>query len=930
MDAKAADLIAQFSAPAGSIGSIPFGILHGSKGKFSVLSRKLGEFLDAYCLFSEKDEAAEEICEKVNELGLPIGEVITLKTTPIMITMLFRFHLSGDSKEEPSLYGEDFTLTIAHIIQGLIVDKLEISARLAELICCVLESKPWHKGEDTFVRIRFQFPYAQVDSGYQQRVFKKELIKLLRKEKVISKLETQPIGDWDVILEDMKPIVAMYRSKDDLDQCPMTFTHLYGHINEDQVEAGQAPDMNLKDVFKPRDHSHVYCGTTSDAFLAKEVDLKYWLPLFLSINFWCGVVNPKETEQDTKSEHGSGVLEFDEKINDRDPKQMIRRLLPLLKPFRYDMEPYWLDIGRVLYNITKGGTDGLEIWIQASSKATVEGRGKEECTARYFTLRDSFLTIKTVAWYAREDSPVGYADWHNAWCQHSLMEAMTMTHNDVAEAVYRVFWLDYVCSNSGKQGWYRFHGAQLRPIDDAVYLRIDITDKLIPIYKNLKIRSIQESMKAECRAAEKKNLNTQDEEIGKLIKKLGNQGYMTSLIRACFPKFYVEDIVKKRNANANTTGWANCVIECCSNYAYPRPGKPEDYITMSTDTSYPIGPEWDNGAGWKHPLVIELMKWLGQLFIDSELLAFVLKDMASMLYGSNAEKLFRVWTGDTNTGKSTFIKFMQAIFGIYCCDFPVEMVCGKTMKAETGLNPALAQAAGTHIAVVSEPGKEDRLQNGKVKRWTGRDRFFARFCCENGGSINASFKLIFMCNGIPDMPDSDEAGMLRFLILPFLSQWVDKPPEDEKEQYAKRQFKKDPFFDRRIPDLARAGAWVMVQYYPKYKTEGLVPPKIVRDYTEKHWEDNDLYLDFIKEHITHVFRDADRKEINVDVSMCSSEMYPAFKTWYKTQYPDYKIPDHKRFHNEMIAKHRLGSQKAKRWFGIQVKASGLAVPKLDH
>ena len=116
------------------------------------------------------------------------------------------------------------------------------------------------------------------------------------------------------------------------------------------------------------------------------------------------------------------------------------------------------------------------------------------------------------------------------------------------------------------------------------------------------------------------------------------------------------------------------------------------------------------------------------------------------------------------------------------------MLTGRVLRSSSGPNPELAQAKGARIAVLSEPDEEEKMSGGVIKRYTGGDRFFARMCNQNGNSIEALFKTILMCNDIPVVLAGGQAMVNRLSALPFLSKWVENPPESEEEQRQRKLF----------------------------------------------------------------------------------------------------------------------------------------------
>jgi phage/plasmid-associated DNA primase len=910
MDAQLLELLHSCTLGGNIIGA-SYQALYGAKSRYNVTGSKLADFLSGYCHLAYDDEKQEDSEDYKSGSGLCVGEIVEGRDTlPVMGHFNLRFHLRGSNVEEANLFGEDLLMAIASCYQEAIRQLLDLSSKMSELICCVQEGHQTCSGETTSIQVNFHFPYCQVNIGFQRQVLRPLVEQLLRQRKIVDRFETQPIGDWKEIIQELGSAVPLYRSISEANSSPMTLSHVYQYIEESNIDNGIGPELKLEDVFTPGNHSYIFHNKCSGNFLEQSNDVRYWLPLFLSIYYWPGQTQPKES---VHRNSGTPSREYEEHYDAEAPIEIARHLLPLLSAERANKEYYWLDIGRVLYNITDGGEEGLNLWLQFGTRSTNANYDRNMYAHRYYNLRGSPLTVKTIAWYAQSDNRVAYDEWHRAWCQQSLTGALSCTHADVAKAVYRVSWLEYMCTSMEKNRWYKFVGTLLKPLDDAVSLRQDINNKFIPVYEEMRADASRRIFtELQGRDAEKKQLELLITQITGLIKKLKSESYKSTLIKACREFFYVENFGQIVDNDPDKTGWINCVVEICNGNAYHRPGKPEDFITMCTNIPLRIE------LTFNHPLVIELMNWLRKVFVDKELLHYFCKDVASFLKGRNAEKHFRVWTGDTDNSKSMIVKLCQATLGMYIFDLPVSVFSGKTFSS-SGPNPELAQARGCHVGIATEPDADDEFRSGPIKRQTGGDRFFARNCNENGGSIQAFHKTILMCNRIPNIANADKAVMNRFLILPFLSTWVDNPPATEEEQYDKRLFQKDPFFERRIPDLAHAFGWLMIQYYPAYEQEGLKPPIVVSKYIDHHWEDRDPYLAFIVDRIAYAYKDSAKKIYDTDATLTASEIYGTFKQWFRDQYPGAPIPTSTRFKEEMCDNKRLGIQGGnRRWLGIRL------------
>ena len=89
-----------------------------------------------------------------------------------------------------------------------------------------------------------------------------------------------------------------------------------------------------------------------------------------------------------------------------------------------------------------------------------------------------------------------------------------------------------------------------------------------------------------------------------------------------------------------------------------------------------------------------------------------------------------------------------------------------------------------------EPSEID-LPIGTLKKFTGNDKFFSRLCNENPNNMEAMFKLVLVCNKIPEFPPSIDHVMERKMeVIKFQSDFKNesdnKRKMDESEEINKR------------------------------------------------------------------------------------------------------------------------------------------------
>jgi phage/plasmid-associated DNA primase len=904
-----------------------------NKFTFNVSANKFGDFMDEYCVIAYEDvnlDNGDGIPPKYLYLCEVVGDKNTL---PLIGNFKFKFHVE-EGEEDCSYFGMDLHLRLIKCYQKAMTDLLAISPHLSEYICCVQRGHPYKKGEFVYINLNLHFPFCQLDINYTKKYFNPYVEKLFRQFKVLESFDTHPVGDWKIFMNNNYELIPLYRSTIEMNIPHNTFEGIYGFVEDEHIEKKEGPELDLKDYFKLKYFSFLYNGKIPEDSIQQipkededeEEFYKYWLPLFLSIHYWSGQTLPKDIPSDSKIKiHENNNNE----INSDNPREMIHFLLPLLNNDRINNECYWLDIGKVLHNIYDGEEEGLNFWISFSSRATCLGRDRGSCEYNYNGKFPRYctnnLTIKTIAYYAKQDNPEKYNKWHHAWCNKSLNEALQGHHSDVAKAIYRVYMLDYVYS-SDSENWYEYRNQRYCNLGKENHsLRRNIKSHFIGIFEKMRSqldKDITYIYESDDGITYDRNEN-KIKQITTLIAKLKNDSYLVTTINVLKDYFEIKDFEDKLNKNVYLTVMSNCVLEVVNeDKVIPRPGKPEDFITKFSTLEYPF--EYNEDSHW----VKEVNHWFDQITCrNKDLKHYMFKRFASFLRGQNNEKLFDVWTGEGDNSKSTVIKTLEYIFGSNMIDFPIK-VLEKDSKSN---NDNLYQMSDSRIAVVKNYHDSVILESGLIKRFSGTDRMCFIRSLENKRDVtNLTFnKIIMVCNRIPDISNIDKALIRRFVILPFLGTWSHDTHENIEDQFKFRRFKIDKNFEHKIPNLAKGLLWMMVRYYPFYTRERLEFPLVVQDAIEEHWRKNDPYLLFIEEKIEHSYKDIDKKEINTDTNLSMTDLYPVFKEWFKQNYPNRNVPTLPQVKDDLQMSGRLGRQsKRNNWSGIRIK--GIITDLITH
>lgn len=864
------------------------------------------KFWQVYCQLQQEDELGD-VPHRLNLGEKPESHI------PVIASFKFKYALNEVEGEQLTT---SFKANIIYCFQQVMLETLNISENQEELVCCVLEAEHDHIEDGHFYdHLRIQFPYCRIEPTILRRTIYPKVISLLRIENVISKLSCQPINSWDDIIDQMVGENAwpMYGSTTSINHPRMNLTAVWPRISRSWLNESNPsiPDLDVGRVFNPMNHSHVHSRIITAKTFDISVDPTYWLPIYLSLTFWSGITHSKaeSTELIKTTPTIKSDYELKREYGDFD---MAQDLLLLLSNDRWRQKHFWLDIGRAIFSSCEGQEAGFELWVSKSEELSPFTREDCECEWMEFLTYNS-ITVKTLAFYARRDSTAAYKQWHKNWCLSALSDALNITHTDVARALYRSYWLEYACSNLSKKTWYKFGKHGWIKMDGGDSIRRTCSDSFMRLFEEMRIDVSNQTLSTSDQA--KKNvLEEMIKQMGKLIKNLKNVTFKSCLVTEAMEFFKDDNFEKYANENPNLLGIMNGVIETCDTYAIRRDGKPEDYVTLCS-------PIFWHDFEWNHPKVKAFTKWMHQIFTDEGEYHYILRMFASFLRSKNTNKIWPILTGVGDNSKSMFKKLIESVFGPYSFTFKSNVFTVKD-RNPGGPTPELAGARYAKIAWGQEPDENDSIIGGKIKEMTGQDSIFARNCNENGGNFEPMFTLVTMCNKVPSITDSSKAIKNRARIVPFRSVWVEDAPDNEEEQFKLRRFKRIDDFSSQIPRMASAALWVFAQYYAEYKKKGLEEPAIIKEYTNKFWEDNDIYYLFTMECIEYVIKPGSvtvenpKGERDSSVVLSIGDVYNEFKVWYKSYSPNNPIPNRDAVQYQL--NQRWGTAKNNKWGGIKL------------
>ncbi len=930
MDRELLEILGNVHTESGG-NSYPLISFYGPDREWNVRERSVSEFWKGYCEIIHND--FDSICS--------LAEVPT-KNMPVVVDFSFRFP-RDEVVEEP--YENDLVYLLVQTCQKSIKSLFElVSKDKKELICCYLESENMWEEENTntvytCVKIRLQFPFCHANARIQESQLRPMIVKALEDGDADDLFITLPFGHWENIV-DKHPVTSplvMFGSSEKEHHFKLQLEHIWGELTHEHFDVsgtdthiGTIEDLEWSTLFDSRNHTHDRKQLINrNIFVNNADDVEYWLPLYLSIGHWAfDPVNVKANHIIRKRDKGkqrcsprnrgpprkSSPLSTGEEL-EGDHFDIAKALLPMLKEKRFIERSYWEEMAHALNHATNGRQEGLDVLCDYTERVNMSE--ERDCENYYRTCSKSRITVHTIAWYAREDSPKQYKDWHTRWCLESMENALSCLDNDIAKCFYQFYWLDFLCTCNGKSfRWWRFKNHRWIDIHKGTRLKGRISSDFVKQFEKMRI-----SLSRQIMLSNDETFRTQGElnikKVGTLLRRLKSTAPKGKIMHESIEFFLHDDFIDWIDDNDNLTGVENGILEVCGRECIFRPGKPEDFITKTTIVPY------DKHLKMEHPLVQECLEWIGQVFPDEELKRYFLKYCASFLKSGNREKYFVVFTGEGDNSKSMICKLF-GLFGSYCVRLPVTCVTQGRQRAG-GPNPEMARAKAAKIAIMQEPEDEDVFKGGIVRDVTGGEPINARFLHENGGEFRNTFKLILMCNDIPTFSNPGKALKNRFRVFPFLSTWVDNAPTDPEEQYATRTFQKDEYFEAKVALMMPAFLWLCKYYYPIYAAEKLTNPAIVDQYTKDYWKENDIYEQYYEDRICKAV-DANGER---DKKPCLSltQINNDFKMFMQDNYPSANVPDRKQVRTHMST--ILGQLQGRAWYGIRYRQNVADMPPIS-
>lgn len=542
-----------------------------------------------------------------------------------------------------------------------------------------------------------------------------------------------------------------------------------------------------------------------------------------------------------------------------------KTLVGMLDVRRTENYGEWIRLGWCLRNIDYRLLDTWEEFSKQSTKYIIG-----ECGTLWQYMRQGGLGIGTLHMWAKHDSPDRYKEMIRNDLFDLIHKSLSATHYDVACVVHHMYRYDYACASIRNRTWFEFRNHRWHTSDSAVSLNHRLSTEVFREYINVCSFHNHKIMATENEAEQLAHAKT-SQDLNKVAQLLKRGSFKKDVLNECAVLFYVEKFEDKLDQNRDLLGFENGVYDL-DNLEF-REGRPDDFISFSTGINY-VPYDKDDIS------VKEIHHFYEKVLPNENVRKYVFTLLSSFLSGHTREERFHIWTGSGCNGKSKVIDLFEMTLGEYCCKLPVTLLTQKR-AASNAASGEITRAKGKRFACLQEPSEDERLNIGLMKELTGGDKIMARPMYKEPIEFRPMFKMLLLCNHLPNVPSDDGGTWRRIRLVHFPSKFVAYPPTRENEYPIDTEISKK--FERWAPHFMA----ILLEHYKNHfhSTTTIQEPDEVLACTREYQKDNDHYTDFMD---TCLERSPDDSEV-----LMLDDVFKEFQDWVRSDNIPIKIPKKK-------------------------------------
>jgi len=399
-------------------------------------------------------------------------------------------------------------------------------------------------------------------------------------------------------------------------------------------------------------------------------------------------------------------------------------------------------------------------------------------------------------YWLKESNPAEYFKIKKTTIKFYMEKVLdSPTETDIAEVLYQLYKDRYACVSVEKRCWYEFQSNRWQKEDSGNSLRHNISNILSPKFKILSQEYIELNHKLQSNPDNEEHVSILSGRIKKcsniclILKKTTHKN---NIMREAAEIFYDKTFFNKLDQNPYLLSCENGVVDFKPEHGGDvkfRKGKPEDYLSLNTGIEYiPL-------KKCNQIIQDEIKKFMHQLFPMPELYEYMWDHLASTLLGTNQNQTFNIYTGEGRNGKSKLVELMAMTLGDYKGSVPISLITQKRGSIG-GVSPEIAQLMGKRYAVMQEPSKGDKINEGIMKEITGGDPITGRLLFKDSITFTPQFKLVVCTNNLFDIRSNDNGTWRRIRVCPYKSIFTEEPFKDVSKKENSYQYLVDKNIDK--------------------------------------------------------------------------------------------------------------------------------------
>ena len=544
-------------------------------------------------------------------------------------------------------------------------------------------------------------------------------------------------------------------------------------------------------------------------------------------------------------------------------------------------------------------------WVMLRSKAsdfdyaTIPGLYND--WKKYFNTSKCGVTRKSILYWAKQDAFEEYEKVLETTIDYYIEETLeSQTEFDIAQVLFQKYKDRYVCISYDKKGvWYVFKNHRWEP-DRGLSLRLAISKDIHNLYSIRRTNLENEYHHYDKSDDRSEYIKKKMKVLSDIMQKLKRTNDKNNIMREAMELFYDKEFIRHMDTNKHLLCFNNGVIDFKTKEF--RDGYPQDYITKTTRISYVPFNTINNET---YPNIVEqIHDFMNKLFPIKELNKYMWNHLASCLIGTNKNQTFNVYHGSGSNGKSILADLMTLTLGDYKGTVPITLVTEKR-NAIGGTSSEIIQLKGIRYAVMQEPSKGVKLNEGIMKELTGGDPIQGRALYCESETFEPQFNLVVCTNNLFDIESNDDGTWRRIRKCDFVSKFIDEDePHTDETQYI---YPKDKTLKEKLPLFAPVFASMLVNI--AFETEGNVPDcEYVLNASNKYRIGQDHIAAFVLENIVKTGDNKDRIK--------KQELANHFKYWFTQEQGNKKMPKGEELY--MFMDKKFGFHKPTGWHGVKI------------